>query len=316
MQNKIDLNVVAESEEEHKIESYLEVLHNSQEVEEFLKRMRDEAEKRGVYKYRERVKNSRSAIRTYRINHKKLEEAHDYIGISFITNSEEEIYPIIEDLKKMLTNFELIDFVSEEMIYSPLVYIKWVPPLAFNIFAHEKLILNQMEVPIEIRVASKEAFFSEQAAYYSVQKNDTIKMPIEEKNKLRNIVQHITYKFGLLNIRNLNDLDRQKHKLELEEIIMNNRDFLKQSNDLCKDALLDLIQLIYKDAHNKEILEDEENMTNEETSYIDNNLKEIFEELLQKRKNDMVDRVCSAIEKLKIIPYEEIKNDYNKYEAV
>lgn len=58
----------------------------------------------------------------------------------------------------------------------------------------------------EIRVCSKEAYISEQSAYYSVQKNDTTNLPMETKNNLRNLVQHITYKLALLNTRELSKL--------------------------------------------------------------------------------------------------------------
>lgn len=131
------------------------------------------------------------------------------------------------------------------MIYSPLVYIKWVPPLGYNIFAKEQLIPNERLVPIEIRVCSKEGYISEQSAYYSVQKNDTLKMPIEERQKLRNLVQHITYKFALLSIRELSNEESERHKKELDKIITENYKFLEKYRDLCEDALLDCGRLIY-----------------------------------------------------------------------
>lgn len=298
MRTNINLNVVAETKEEEKIEEYLNLLHTSDKVKQFLNSMEQEARSRNVYKYRARIKDVKSAIRTYRINKKKLEDAHDYIGISFIVNNEHEIYPIVDYLKKNLSDVELVDFVSEEMIYSPLVYIKWVPPLGFNLFAHEELIENQMKVPIEIRVCSKEGFISEQAAYYSVQKNDTIKMPIEEKNNLRNLVQHITYKLAVLTMRDLNVEEMQKHRNELEKIIHNNREFLIKNDNLCKEAILDLGRLIYKCVYDKEISENDD---------IDDYLKEIFNELLKNKQDNLIDTICMAINQMKTIDYSEIK---------
>ena len=206
MANKMNLNVVAETDEEKRIEAFLNLLHKSEEIKNFLNLMEEEAKKRDVFKFRCRVKNVDSAIRTHRINKKGLDEVRDYVGISFITKDEKSIYPIIEFLKTKLPNGDYVDFVAEEMIYSPLVYTKWVPPLGYNILAKEKLISNEMEVPIEIRVCSKEAYISEQSAYYSVQKNDTTNLPMETKNNLRNLVQHITYKLALLNTRELSKL--------------------------------------------------------------------------------------------------------------
>lgn len=316
MRNKMNLNVMAENDEEEKIENYLNLLHNSQEIKNFLDNMEQEAKKRNVYKYRARIKDIKSAIRTYRINHKKLEEAHDYIGISFITNNENEIYGIVEDLKNILSNYELIDFVPEEMIYSPLVYIKWVPPLGFNIFAHEKLLQNQMEVPIEIRVCSKEAFISEQAAYYSIQKNDTIKMPIEEKNNLRNIVQHITYKLALLTMRDLTKEEIIKNRQELKNIINKNEKFLKKNYELCKDAILDLGRLIYRCVNESEIIEHETKLTKEEIDDIDDSLKQTFDRLLENSQKNIIDKICLAIQKIKLIKYETLNEEFDKYKAV
>ena len=155
-----------------------------------------------------------------------------------------------------------------------------------------------MKVPIEIRVCSKEGYISEQAAYYSVQKNDTIKMPIEEKNNLRNLVQHITYKLAILNMRNLNTEEIQKHRKELEKIIHNNKEFLIKNDSLCKEAVLDLGRLIYKCVYDKEISENDD---------IDDYLKEVFNELLKNKQDNLIDIICMAINQMKAIDYSEIK---------
>lgn len=308
MKTKMNLNVVAEDEEEKKIEKFLNLLHNSSEIQQFLISMREESERRKVFKYRDRIKNAKSAIRTYRINHKRLEDAHDYIGISFITNNEKEIYPIVDYLKKRFPNSDFVDFVNEEMIYSPLVYIKWVPPLGYNILAKAMLIPNEREVPIEIRVCSKEAYISEQAAYYSVQKNDTIKMPIEEKNNLRNIVQHITYKLALLNMRDLTNEEREKQKEELNNIINKNKLFLNQNEELCRDAILDLGKLIYKCENDSKVEEDQLNLNQKNIDDIDDYIRETFNSLLSNENKNNIDKICDAIDKMKQIKYEEIKN--------
>ena len=68
MKTKMNLNVIAENEEEKEIEEFLNLLHKSNEIQDFLRMMREEAQKRNVFKYRERIKKVESAIRTYRIN--------------------------------------------------------------------------------------------------------------------------------------------------------------------------------------------------------------------------------------------------------
>lgn len=306
MANKMNLNVVAKTDEEKRIEAFLNLLHKSEEIKNFLNLMEEEAKKRDVFKFRCRVKNVDSAIRTHRINKKGLDEVRDYVGISFITKDEKSIYPIIEFLKTKLPNGDYVDFVAEEMIYSPLVYTKWVPPLGYNILAKEKLIPNEMEVPIEIRVCSKEAYISEQSAYYSVQKNDTTNLPMQIKNNLRNLVQHITYKLALLNTRELCSEEREQHEKELMDIIEKNKEFLKENNLLVKDAVLDFGKLVYKCEKDKEI--SEINLSSQYTEKIDEKIKNIFENLLDETDGKLVDKVNKSLEKLLKCQYEDFIN--------
>lgn len=306
MANKMNLNVVAETDEEKRIEAFLNLLHKSEEIKNFLNLMEEEAKKRDVFKFRCRVKNVDSAIRTHRINKKGLDEVRDYVGISFITKDEKSIYPIIEFLKTKLPNGDYVDFVAEEMIYSPLVYTKWVPPLGYNILAKEKLIPNEMEVPIEIRVCSKEAYISEQSAYYSVQKNDTTNLPMQIKNNLRNLVQHITYKLALLNTRELSSEEREQHEKELMDIIEKNKEFLKENNLLVKDAVLDFGKLVYKCEKDKEI--SKIILSSQCIEKIDDEIKNTFENFLDKTDGKLVDKVNKSLEKLLKCQYEDFIN--------
>ena len=306
MANKMNLNVVAETDEEKRIEAFLNLLHKSEEIKNFLNLMEEEAKKRDVFKFRCRVKNVDSAIRTHRINKKGLDEVRDYVGISFITKDEKSIYPIIEFLKTKLPNGDYVDFVAEEMIYSPLVYTKWVPPLGYNILAKEKLIPNEMEVPIEIRVCSKEAYISEQSAYYSVQKNDTTNLPMETKNNLRNLVQHITYKLALLNTRELSEEEKKQHENELMDIIEKNKEFLKENNLLVKDAVLDFGKLVYKCEKDKEI--SKIILSSQCIEKIDDEIKNTFENFLDKTDGKLVDKVNKSLERLLKCQYEDFIN--------
>ena len=303
MPNKMNLNVVAETEEEKRIEDFLNLLHKSEEIKKFLNLMEEEAKKREVFKFRCRVKNVDSAIRTHRINKKGLDDVRDYVGISFITKDEQSIYPIIQFLKTILPNGDYVDFIAEEMIYSPLVYTKWVPPLGYNILAKESLIPNEREIPIEIRVCSKEAYISEQSAYYSVQKNDTTNLPMQVKNNLRNLVQHITYKLALLNIRELSIDERKKHEIELMEIIEKDKEFLRENDLLVKDAVLDFGKLVYKCEHDKEM--DESCLSKQFMETVDDELKKVFEVYLDEADGNVINKVHKSIQKLLKIKCED-----------
>ena len=52
MANKMTLNVVAETDEEKRIEAFLNLLHKSEEIKNFLNLMEEEAKKRDVFKFR------------------------------------------------------------------------------------------------------------------------------------------------------------------------------------------------------------------------------------------------------------------------
>lgn len=47
----------------------------------------------------------------------------------------------------------------------------------------------------------------------------TTNLPMETKNNLRNLVQHITYKLALLNTRELSEEEKKQHENELMDII-------------------------------------------------------------------------------------------------
>lgn len=311
MITKMNLDVQAENEEEKEIEEFLNILHNSTEIQEFLNSIKEEANRRNVYKYSSRIKNVNSAIRTYRINKKSLKDVRDYIGIWFITNNEREIYPIVDYFKEKFPNAEYIDLVDEKSIYSPLVYIKWTPPLDYVIFAKESLVPNQMKVPIEIRITYKEAYISDQAAYFSVHKNDTTNLTTEERKNLRNIVQHITYKFALLNIRKLSEGEREKHLEELKNIIYDNYDFLKKNHDLCKDAVLVFGRTLYRCEHDDEITSDEKILTKSNIDDIDEWLKKKFSEFIQIAEGNLVDKIHEAVRRIRLIDYQDIKDILN-----
>lgn len=308
MITKMNLDIIPETQEEKDIEKFLLVLQKSTEVKEFIQSMEMLANKNNVFKFRARVKDVNSAIRTYRIKKVNVDNVHDFVGISFITNNEREIYPIVEYLKSKLLNAEHLDFVQEEYIYSPLIYTKYVPPLAYSILAKEPLIPNERKVPIEIRISSKEAFISEQSAYYSVYKNDTIKMPIEEKNHLRDIIQHITYKFALLTERTLTDEEKEKHLKELKLLIETNKDILNKNENLFNDAILDFGRIVYELEYEEEIDLDRKNMNKSKFDDIEDNMKRVFKNLISSQKSEKIDAICNATKQMKKINYLEMKS--------
>ncbi len=123
MKTKMNLDVVAENEEERKIEKFINMLHASKEVQEFLQTMDEEAKRRNVFKYRARIKIQLQQLEHIELTKKNLDNAHDYIGITFITNTEEEIYPIIDYIKKAYARCRLCRFCCRgDNIFSTCLY--------------------------------------------------------------------------------------------------------------------------------------------------------------------------------------------------
>lgn len=272
----MDLDVQAETEEEKAIASYLTQLHTSAEVKSFMDEMQNYAEKHNIFKYKARIKDVKSAIRTYRINHKSLSDVSDYIGFTFIVNTEAEIQPIVEYLHTQLSNVNDIDFLAEDSVYSPLTWMKWVPPLTYNLFAKEELIPNIEPVPIEIRICSKEGFVAEQSAYYSVHKNDHTGLEIKVKQNLKDVTQHLTYKLAIIGNRNLSENEMKQEIRELHQILNSQRVFLLSNWKLIKEAIIDCGMLIYKIQNDKSISNDESNLSKEDILKIEDEIKKIF----------------------------------------
>lgn len=272
----MDLDVQAKTEKEKAIASYLTQLHTSAEVKSFMDKMQNYAEKNNIFKYKARIKDVKSAIRTYRINHKSLSDVSDYMGFTFIVNTETEIQPIVEYLHTQLSNVTDIDFLAEDSVYSPLTWMKWVPPLTYNLFAKEKLISNIEPVPIEIRICSKEGFIAEQSAYYSVHKNDHTGLEIKVKQNLKDVTQHLTYKLAIIGNRNLSENEMNQEIRELHQILNSQRVFLLSNWKLIKEAIIDCGMLIYKIQNDTSISIDELNLPKENILKIEDEIKKIF----------------------------------------
>lgn len=278
----IDLNVQAETEEEKAIASYLTQLHTSAEVKSFMDDMQNYAEKHNIFKYKARIKDIKSAIRTYRINHKSLSDVSDYIGFTFIVNTEAEIQPIVKYLHAQLSNVNDIDFLAEDSVYSPLTWMKWVPPLTYNLFAKEELIPNLKPVPMEIRICSKEGFIAEQSAYYSIHKNDHTGLETKVKQNLKDITQHLAYKLAIIGNRNLSKNEMKQEIRELHQILNSQRVFLLSNWNLIKEAIIDCGMLIYKIQNDSYISADELAFSKEDILKIEDEIKRIFWENFEK----------------------------------
>ena len=272
----IELDVHPETPEEKEIETYLTILHTSPEMKSFMDKMQNYANDHNIFKYKSRIKDIHSAIRTYRINHKSLSEVSDYIGFTFIVNTEDDIQPIVEYLHTQLSNANDINFLAEDSVYSPLTWMKWVPPLTYNLFAKEPLIPNVKPVPIEIRICSKEGFVAEQSAYYSVHKNGHTGLELNVKQNLKDVTQHLAYKLAIIGNRNLSEKEMKQEIRKLHELLNSQRVFLLSNWKLIEEAIIDCGMLIYKIQNDKSISADDQTLSKEDMLKIEDEIKKIF----------------------------------------
>ena len=131
----------------------------------------------------------------------------------------------------------------------------------------------------------------------------TTNLPMETKNNLRNLVQHITYKLALLNTRELSEEEKKQHENELMDIIEKNKEFLEENNLLVKDAVLDFGKLVYKCEKDKEI--SEINLSSQYTEKIDDEIKNTFENFLDETEGKLVNKVYKSLEELLKYKYKD-----------
>lgn len=306
MQKNMNQNYISETKEEKHIEKVLKILHNSQEVRNFLLEIKMIIEKVQVDKIRTRIKEVNSAIRKFRIRKcQTIQDMNDLIGIHVITN---DVKQIVKLFTARFPNSEHVDFMKEECIYSPLVYIKKCPPLTYHLFIKEK-IAGIENVPIEIRICNKESFISEQAVYYTIYKNDLIQMDMDKKNNLRDIMQHIIYKFALLNMGELKNKEKEKHIHELKKLININEQLFNENNNIAQDVISEFGKLVYKYEHDDEILEDSNVLSQMEMNRFDDKLKKLFSNIFKKIEGDIIYKIDKTIQKMRLIKYKNIKKD-------
>lgn len=235
------------------IKDVLTKLYENPDLVGFINHMQSAINGFQIEKFIPRVKTIESAQRTARVkSFKSIEDANDYIGVSFVVRDENQIYDIAQRLKQVYPNSGSIDFLAEENVYSPLCYIKKVPPLSYNIITREK-VGTQENVPVEIRICTKEAHLSNQAVHDTVYKNDNLEIPFDEKIKLLCLSQHIVYKLGLLGMRrNLSETQRQKHEDELRLVLDNNKAFLAKHAKAFESVIVEYGMSAYEYEHSEE----------------------------------------------------------------
>lgn len=166
-----------------------------------------------------------------------------------MVKDESTIYEIAKRLEDSYPNCGSIDFLAEENVYSPLCYVKKVPPLSYNILTRES-VGKQLNVPVEIRICTRESYLSNQSIHDTIYKNDELDIPLEERIRLLCVSQHVVYKLALL----YNSRDQKKTlKQELNQILKDNKSIIAKYDEVFLNVIMDYGMNVYEYEHHREL---------------------------------------------------------------
>lgn len=247
---------------EEQIANMIKNLYKNPELDKFFMSLKNATQNLQFERCIPRVKSISSAQRTAKIKKfKSLEDANDYIGIAFIVNDTDQIFNIAKRLEEIYSNCVSMNFVNEETVYSPLCYVKKVPPLMYSIVTRQD-IGTQKNIPIEIRICTKESYISNQSIHDTVYKNDNLNISLDEKIKLLCLSQHLAYKLAVLsNPEKLTEEQRQKHEKELKRVLEDNKSFLGKHAKTLEKVIIEYGTATYEYEHKEEFGQRETNKT-------------------------------------------------------
>lgn len=267
MENLMNKNFYATTEQEKTLCCTIEQMNNTNEILQFVKNLENEL-KGEVDIFNYRIKKKYSAIRTYRLaNYNRAEQLHDLLGILIVVNNKSEIKRIEDKINKHFTNENIKTYnllnemkfkvkrynVLEENIkdnkYNELIFNdictwleipngldKLLPPFSYNILFNKKFKSVSVPISIEIRIQTKEDFITTESYYYTIHKNDNIKFNLK--------IPLLCMCFRLLRrMSNIafeeNDYIRNIYQLEINQIQNENIDFIRENKELIEKVFLE-----------------------------------------------------------------------------
>lgn len=247
--------LIPENEFEEYVVSLIEFLNSSNHVTEFFSQLNSLIKQKNKVHFVSRIKSPSSALRTIRIKQfKSLSDANDYIGVSFLTETEEELKDLIFGLEHMFPDAERVNLLDENILYTDPHGMRKVPPLCYNLLTRKNF-GEFKSVPIEIRVCTKEMFISLQPSYYEIYKNDTLAhIPTETKTYLKAVLHHIFHKISILLLRPLSKDQQNAITKEYKEIFLKNFEIISGHTQIVLDCVVELAQHISEYKTNKSFL--------------------------------------------------------------
>ena len=258
MQNLMNKDFYPEDMQETILCNKIKEIKNSEEISKFLKDveylLKDKTE---IFAYR--IKEPFSAIRTYRLaNYKNANKLHDLIGILIVVDKVEEIENIEKIIKEKVEvdNIKIYNLLNEKEFelrhykklkdveaskYNELIFediSKWIyipndlnillPPFSYNMLCKKKFNSIDYEIPIEIRIQTKEDFITTESYYYTIHKNDNLQINV----KIPLLCMSFRILRRMSNIAFEDNIEMiEKYKREIEQIKNENIDFIEENKE-------------------------------------------------------------------------------------
>lgn len=272
MKNLINKDFYANTEEEKILCKKIEQMNSSNQVKQFVNNFENEL-KNDVQIFSYRIKKPYSAIRTYRLaNYDKAEQLHDLLGFLIVVDKESEIieiadkiksyfnsesintYNLLNEIKFKVKKYNVLDKDIKDNQYNELIFNdistwleipsnlnKLLPPFSYNLLFEKKFIDIDNPISVEIRIQTKQDFITTEAYYYTIHKNDEIKLNIK--------IPLLCMCFRLLrrmsNIAfEINDDIKHKFELEIDKIQKENTNFIKENEKIFQTVLLEHAHLV------------------------------------------------------------------------
>lgn len=258
--NKMNTNFYATNTEEKVLCQIIEEMNKSDEIQKFAKDL-ENILKDYVKIFSYRIKEQFSALRTYRLaNYDKAQKLHDLLGFLIVVDKESEIEKVEKILKSYLSkddNAKTYDLLREKKFevkhyskiknkidsnqYNKLIFDdintwlkvpneleKLLLPFSYNILCTKKFKDMIYEVPIEIRIQTKEDFITTESYYYTIHKNDNIELNV--KIPLLCMCFRILRRMSKIDFESNTEV-KKNYELEIKKIQDENISFIEENKE-------------------------------------------------------------------------------------
>lgn len=267
MRNLINKDFYPTTEQEKLLCKKIEQINSSKQIKQFVYNFENEF-KDEVQIFSYRIKKPYSALRTYRLaNYSKAEQLHDLLGFLIVVDKKSEIigiknkikrhfsseniniYNLLNEVEFKAKRYNVLDEDVKENKYNELIFKdistwleipngldKLLPPFSYNILFEKKFIDIDNPVSIEIRIQTKEDFITTEAYYYTIHKNDEIKLNL--KIPLLCMCFRLLRRMSNMAFEVNNDI-KDKYELEIDKIQNENINFIEENKRIFKSVLLE-----------------------------------------------------------------------------